>query len=161
MFLYLSTNLSSSLKIWPDTVSFWISKISSYNSDNDIIEKLRTVVNDAGYTDYSTTSSTAEKKEEDKDDVRPYVITPDELGDQLGYDVIELTYYADGVVAEDYNEVMDNVDEVIGVDSLTHFGEYEDDSVCVRNDRLKCDYQILKDNRNYSDVIDEEPPRMV
>ena len=28
------------------------------------------------------------------------------------------------------------MDEIVGKESLNHFGEYEDDSVFVRNDRL-------------------------
>ena len=45
------------------------------------------------------------------------------------------------------------MDEIVGEESLNHFGEYEDDSVFVRSDRLKCDYEILLDQRNYSDVV--------
>lgn len=126
------------------------------DTSDPLMDKLRDTVERAGYTDYSTTK---EKQEPEEKDIRPYVIRPDELGDQIGYDVIELTYYADGVVAEE-DEVMDDVDEVIGIDSLGHFGEFEEDSVCVRNDRLKCDYQIILDERTYSDVIDKEPHRM-
>ena len=40
-------------------------------------------------------------------------------------------------------DVIEDIDRVVGKDSLTHFGEYEDDSVYVRNDRLKCEYEIL------------------
>ena len=47
--------------------------------------------------------------------------------------------------------------ETIGKDSLTHFGEYEDDSVFVRNDRLKADYEILMDQRTYAEVLQEKP----
>lgn len=125
-------------------------------SSDPLMDKLRDTVERAGYTDYSTTK---EKQEPEEKDMRPYVIRPEELGDQIGYDVIELTYYADGVVAEE-DEVMDDVDEVIGIDSLGHFGQFEEDAVCVRNDRLKCDYQIILDERTYSDVIDKEPHRM-
>lgn len=121
-----------------------------------IMNKLRDTIERAGYTDYSTTKV---KNESEEKDMRPYVIRPEELGDQIGYDVIELTYYADGVVAEE-DDVMDDVDEVIGIDSLGHFGQFEEDAVCVRNDRLKCDYQILLDEREYSDVIDKEPNRL-
>lgn len=121
-----------------------------------IMNKLRDTMERAGYTDYSTTKVKSESEEKD---IRPYVIRPEELGDQIGYDVIELTYYADGVVAEE-DDVMDDVDEVIGIDSLGHFGQFEEDAVCVRNDRLKCDYQILLDERKYSDVIDKEPNRL-
>lgn len=126
------------------------------DTSDPLMDKLRDTVERAGYTDYSTTK---EKQEPEEKDIRPYVIRPEELGDQIGYDVIELTYYADGVVAEE-DEVMDDVDEVISIDSLGHFGQFEEDSVCVRNDRLKCDYQILLDERKYSDVIDKEPHRM-
>lgn len=121
-----------------------------------IMNKLRDTIERAGYTDYSATKV---KNESEEKDMRPYVIRPEELGDQIGYDVIELTYYADGVVAEE-DDVMDDVDEVIGIDSLGHFGQFEEDAVCVRNDRLKCDYQILLDERKYSDVIDKEPNRL-
>lgn len=131
-------------------------EVPKNDTSDPLMDKLRDTVERAGYTDYSTTK---EKQEPEEKDIRPYVIRPDELGDQIGYDVIELTYYADGVVAEE-DEVMDDVDEVIGIDSLGHFGEFEEDSVCVRNDRLKCDYQIILDERTYSDVIDKEPHRM-
>ena len=49
------------------------------------------------------------------------------------------------------------MDNVVGLESLAHFGEYEDDSVFVRNDRLKCDYEILLDQRTCSDVIKQRP----
>ena len=121
-----------------------------------IMNKLRDTIERVGYTDYSTAKA---KNESEEKDIRPYVIRPEELGDQIDYDVIELTYYADGVVAEE-DDVMDDVDEVIGIDSLGHFGQFEEDAVCVRNDRLKCDYQILLDERKYSDAIDKEPNRL-
>lgn len=84
--------------------------------------------------------------------VEPYVISPEEFGEVEDYDKVSFTYYADGVLADEYDEVVENVDEIVGEESLTHFGEYEDDSVFVRNDKLKCDYEILLDQRNYSDI---------
>ena len=89
----------------------------------------------------------------------PHVISPDEFGDQDGYDEISLTYYSDGTVTDDNDRAMDEdeIEETIGKDSLTHFGEYEDDSVFVRNDRLKVDYEILMDQRSYADVLREKP----
>ena len=55
------------------------------------------------------------------------------------------------------DDIVDNVDDVVGVDSLTHFGEYEEDSVFVRNDLLQTDYEILRDPRKYSDVVGDSP----
>ncbi len=80
---------------------------------------------------------------------KPYVISPDEFGEKDEYEQISLTYYSDGVLADEDDEIVEDADSVIGEDSLERFGEYEEDSVFVRNDRLKCDYEILKDQRNY------------
>ena len=52
------------------------------------------------------------------------------------------------------------MEEMVGFESLNHFGEYEDDSVFVRNDAKKCDYEILLDQKLYSDVINEMPHQM-
>lgn len=87
----------------------------------------------------------------------PYVISPDEFGEVDGYENISLTYYSDGVLADDNYEVIENVDEIVGSESLNHFGEYEEDSVFVRNDTLKCDYEILLDQRPYSEVLKARP----
>lgn len=97
-------------------------------------------------------------KKEVADVERPYVIPPEEFGEFDEYETISLTYYADKVLADDMDEIVEDVDYVVGTDSLTHFGEYEDDSVFVRNDRLKADYEILLDPRNYYDVAPTDPP---
>lgn len=91
-------------------------------------------------------------EQEGVDDDMPYVISPEEFGELDNYETNSLTLYADGVLTDDTGIVIDNVDEVVGIDSLTHFGEYEDDSVFVRNDRHECDYEILKDINRYSDI---------
>lgn len=98
-----------------------------------------------------------EEKKEVKDVSKPYVIPPDEFGDLLEYDTISLTYYADKVLTDDMDEPIEDVDDVVGVDSLNCFGEWEDDSVFVRNDKYKTYYEILLDERKYSDVVKDNP----
>lgn len=82
----------------------------------------------------------------------PYVISPEEFGELDDYDAISLNYYADGVLTDDWDNVIEDVDDMVGLDSLNHFGEYEDDSVFVRNERDKADYEILLDTRNFADI---------
>lgn len=91
----------------------------------------------------------------------PYVIPPEELYEREDYETYTLFYYADGVLTDDNEEIIDDVESTIGFESLNHFGEYEDDSVFVRNDVRGCDYEILRDNRNYSDVIAKKQHRSV
>lgn len=77
---------------------------------------------------------------------RPYVITPDEYGENDEYNRVTLTYYqGNDVVADDTDEPLEDLEDTIGADSLSHFGEYEDDTVFVRNDRRRTDYEILLD----------------
>lgn len=112
-----------------------------------------------GYTNYSDMfdEKPEEVKEEPMSVDKPYVIAPEEFGELDDYETISLIYYADHILA-DYNDVIvDNVEDVVGFDSLNSFGEYEDDSVFVRNDRLKCDYEILLEQRKYSSVIRRKP----
>ena len=81
----------------------------------------------------------------------PYVISPDEFGED--YETETLTFYADGVLVYYVSdELVEDVDATIGSDSLSHFGEYEDDAVYVRNDSLKRDFEILRDSAKYSEV---------
>ena len=89
---------------------------------------------------------------------KPYTISPEEFGELEEYQRVSLTYYADQILADDNDELVDDIDGTVGIDSLTHFGEYEDDSVFVRNDALRCDYEILMDYRKFSDVVAERPP---
>jgi len=121
----------------------------------DII-KYAARLREQGYTNYS--DMVDEKTEEESMSVdKPYVITPEEFGELDDYETISLIYYADHVLADDNDEIVEDIENVVGFDSLNSFGEYEDDSVFVRNDRLKCDYEILLDQRRYSDVVNRKP----
>ena len=99
---------------------------------------------------------TVEEKEAPMNEKIPYVIPPEEFGEFDDYERISLTYYADGVLTDENDEIVDDVEEIVG-DGLDHFGEYEDDSVFVRCDERKCDYEILLDQRNFSEVADRRP----
>lgn len=91
-------------------------------------------------------------------DERPYVIAPDQFGEIEEYSQIELTYFADGVlISTDTGRREEYVDEVVGEASLTTFGVYEEDSVYVRNDLTRCDYEILADERTYDDYLNTQP----
>lgn len=118
------------------------------DEDEDEDEKEYTqMINDLKYS-----------SDDDRGDVssKPYVISPEQFREHEdeGYDAVSLTYYADGILAfDDDMDVVEDVEATVGVESLSHFGEYEDDSVFIRHDQLKYDAEILLDPRKYSDVI--------
>lgn len=83
----------------------------------------------------------------------PYVITPTEFADgNYDHDIYCLTYYSDGVLSNDWYEELD-VDETIGLDSLEHFGDHAEDVVHVRNERLRADYEVVRDYRTYAEMV--------
>lgn len=127
-------------------------KSEKSNKDSDIreekndIEKMEEL---AIANKYVTQDKVIKKEETDMNE--PYVISPDDF-DENGYEIVSLTYYADDVLTDEHDNVIRNRDKLIGKDSLTKFGEYEEDSVFVRDDERKIDYEILADTRTYHDL---------
>ncbi len=111
-----------------------------------------------GYVRYSDRAGEEDAEPEELD--KPYVIPPEQFGDNDEYEQISLTYYADAVLTDENDEIIEDVEEAVGFESLNHFGEYEDDSVFVRNDTRKCDYEILLDQRTYSEIAKGRPHQM-
>lgn len=87
------------------------------------------------------------------------VISPEEYAEDDSYDTISLTYYADGVLADDDDRHMDeeSIRNAVGEDPFKHFGEYEEDTVYIRNDTQKTYYEICRDERTYDEVLEERP----
>lgn len=115
----------------------------------DYMNKLQ----EEGYVNYTEHSKKSAKETDTSfDDIR--VIAPEVFGDLDEHTLIGLTYYAgDKVLADDGDEIVEDLSGTVGEDFADHFGEYEDDAVFVRNDRLKCDYEICRDPRSFADVV--------
>lgn len=107
------------------------------------------ILKSTGYhNNYSTISKEGEASNDSID--TPYIIDETELG-ELDYEVINLTYYeGDNTLADDLDELVDDVDSAVGWANLDKFGEY--DSICVRNDARRVDFEILLDIRSFADV---------
>ena len=86
----------------------------------------------------------------------PYMILPEDFGDgNYDHSVYGLTYYTDGVLANDWLETFD-IEETIGEDALEHFGDHVEDVVHVRNERLSADYEVVRDPRSYAEMVANE-----
>ncbi len=126
--------------------------------DKPSIVEYAAILQKEGYVNYNDMQYKKQNQEIVAD--KPYVIQPSDFGEFDDYEKISLTYTADGVLLDDMNEIVDDIEENVGEDSLEHFGEYEDDSVYVRNDAKKCDYEILLEQRNYQEILETQPHRM-
>lgn len=113
---------------------------------NDTLGELdayKETVHDLGYTNKKEGGS--ESMANDMIEVIP----PDEFGVDDDYDCIGFTYYTNDVLTDDGNFPIDDPEEVVGPDALDSFGEWEDDTVYVRNDIRRCYYEICRDNSEY------------
>lgn len=87
----------------------------------------------------------------------PYVIEPGEFGNgNFDHELHCITYYADHVLADDWWNVLD-IEETIGEEALDHFGDFTEDVVHVRNERLRRDYEVVNDIRRFAEVVAENP----
>lgn len=97
---------------------------------------------------------------------RPYIISQEEyMQNDPNYEQGTLTYYEKDQVLTDVREdVIDNADDVVGLDSFSQFGHgsSDDNVVHVRNHRLQMDFEIVKSESSYAqDVLglDEVPAK--
>ena len=117
------------------------------------VDVVKEIVKENGYTNYNKPEQVNASQYDD-----PYVIDPSEFGEEEGYDTMTLTYFADGVLTDDVDDVIDEPDVVVGLENLKVFEEFGATAVYVRNDIFKTDYEILRDDWNYSDTNLAEPP---
>lgn len=88
----------------------------------------------------------------------PYTISQFEfINGEPYYDKTTLNYYDDDILEEELTEgIIEDINAVVGRESLTKFGEYEDDVVFVRNEKLCTDYEIIHQHRNFADIPKED-----
>lgn len=139
-------------------------KTAEHTIRNEAEEKLSVAeyakkLSQEGYVNYSNAEMPEENTKDAVTEI-PFVIPPEEFGnlESEGYSKISLTYYADDVLADDDDELVEDVEGWVGEDATDHFGEYDDDVVYVRNHKLKIDFEILRSLREYyTDVLEEKP----
>ena len=105
---------------------------------------------------YAKALASIRKNSGDKyfEDTRNYsYISPDDFGDDGEYDTETWYYMSDVILVDSQHKLVDNFVEKVG-NFTTHF---EDDQVCIKNDKLKMYIEILRDNESYEEWIQEHP----
>ncbi len=103
---------------------------------------------------YDKTAVKEETLEKVGDSDKPYVISPEEYADG-DYDCCTLHYYKDSTLTDDDSNIIFDVRGTVGEDALHCFELYGSDSVYVRNDKHRIDYEILFENEEYSKINPE------
>ena len=118
-------------------------------------KEYKTIVENSGYVNYNKPEQVTQHSVLEDE---PYSIDPEEFGDkeEEGWDTMTLTYFADGVLTDDTDEVVEQPEVVVGLDNLKIFEEFPDATcVYVRNETWRTDFEILKDDWKWSDL--QEP----
>jgi len=88
---------------------------------------------------------------------RPYLLRADEYFESdNNFDQITLTYYqGDDSLADEADQLVEDVDAVVGKANLDCFGQISGDPnvVYVRNEKLRADYEIILDHRTYKELV--------
>ena len=128
------------------------------NVSPGVAERIIQIIDSNGYRNYSNAKIEIEKKggTADMELKQPYVITPEQYEDNVDYTKVSLTWYNDEVLEDDWGNVLDP-DDVIGSEALKTFGQYEKDSVFVRDDDEQIDYEILLDTSSYKETYGHDP----
>lgn len=93
---------------------------------------------------------------------KPYVIALDDfMDDENGYDKITIAYYEeDESLADDREQLVPDIEGTVGSINLHKFGHKSKnpDIVYVRNERIKTDFEITRDEGSYArNVLGFEP----
>lgn len=118
-------------------------------------KEYKTIVENSGYVNYNKPEQIIQHSVLEDE---PYAIEPEEFGDkeEEGWDTTTLTYFADGVLVDDVDEIVEQPDVVVGLDNLRIFEEFPDATcVYVRNETWRTDFEILRDDWKWSDL--QEP----
>ena len=122
----------------------------------EVVQEIKNGSDKRTYVNYNKLASTYKPQEEPTRFDDPFIIDPSEFGEDPEYDTMTLTYFADGVLVDDVDEVVEEPDIVVGLENLKVFEEFGASSIYVRNDIYKTDYEVIRDDWNYSDI--KEPP---
>lgn len=100
---------------------------------------------------------------DDIEESKPYVIQPTEFGNSDIHDIQELRYYEPdaenprGVLTDGWEPLTEEeIEAAVGSDYYTHFGEYEDSRVIIRNDERRMEYEIVKEYETYNEHLANE-----
>lgn len=92
-----------------------------------------------------------------------YAIPEEEFGQEEGFDTITFMLTADGVIIDEDESVVNiaDADKLLGKEVVPYFKseECKDDSIYIRNEFVRADYELLKSARLYYEIAQEKNKR--
>lgn len=131
-----------------------VQELAAKASDKPSIMEFKSTLHENGYSEQEDI-----KKPVTEDDyVDIHLISELEFGDDEEFDTVSLTYYMDGVITDEDDEILEDVESRIGENISDYFGD--SDAVYIRNDTLRTYYEVLRDYRTYEEAVSGKPRRV-
>ena len=96
----------------------------------------------------------------EKDPGEAYVISEMDFGEHEdeGWSSVTMFYYADGILADDDEEIIEEPERYFGedIDIMEYFSDEERDSLYIRNEGNQADYEILRSLQVFHPEAQEE-----
>ena len=141
-------------KIEKPSIKVYADGEEEISPSKNLVYGLQEKIDELGYDNIEEDVQDLDQNTPVREYIKPYVISPEEFG-EFGNTMKSMTLYSDGVLVDEDEQIISDKEAVIG-DALEHFGEFEDDAVHVRDESIECDYEIIKDERTFSEVYKEE-----
>ena len=94
--------------------------------------------------------------EEDHNTIPPYIISEDEYG-EFGNEEVPLMYYADGILADEEDNIASDIQDAVGNDAIKALNEDPYlETLYVRNEPRETDYVILRSEKEFKEIAPME-----
>ncbi len=132
-----------------------IIKETGYNGDDEDVAQAITKVTERKEPIVKNVFKDPQPSIGQRDPEVPYLISTEEFmaNDEFAFDQITLTYFeGDDTLTDEREDIVSDVVRTVGRDNLLRFGENSQDPnvVYVRNERLRSDFEIVRDPGKYS-----------
>lgn len=141
-------------KIEKPSITVYADGEEEISPSKDLAYSLQEKIDELGYDNMEEDVQDLDQDTPVREYIKPYVISPEEFG-EFGNTMKSMTLYSDGTLVDEDEQIIGDPESVIG-DGLEHFGDFEDDAVHIRDENIECDYEIIKDERTFSEVYKEE-----
>lgn len=131
-----------------------VQELAAKASDKPSIMEFKSTLHENGYSEQEDMKNPV--TEDDYVDI--HLISELEFGDDEEFDTVSLTYYMDGVITDEDDEILEDAESRIGENISDYFGD--SDAVYIRNDTLRTYYEVLRDYRTYEEAVSGKPRRV-
>lgn len=150
----------SALRPSSDSLNEATDALRSYQGDIESQDDAPDVEVDVNVNVFSRTKTDSELTPEEIDartPGEPYIISHDEYMEaEPGYEQTVLTYYeGDQTLADDKDQPIELIDEVVGEGNVTRFGLASGDAntIFIRNERLTMDFEVVRSEGKFAHEV--------